>query len=83
MSDVGDVNRAHLPKPEESIVDAYMRAARAVQGGTTSPTVRLGWIALHNAKNVVLLADLVDALRAENTNLMEMLYGGVDSSDEG
>lgn len=81
MSDVGDVNRVHQNNPEESIADAYMRAARKMVSPSSTVTDRLGFISLHNARNVVMLANIIDALRDENALLMGQIFP-LDSEDE-
>lgn len=80
MSDVRDVNEAHQ-RPENTTEAAYMRAARKMLSPTAGMADRMAFMNLHNAGNVVKLANIIDALRDENRQLMEMIYG-VDSPDE-
>ena len=75
MSDVGDVNRAHMQQPEP-VTELYMKAARRMTSPAASMTDRLAFLSLHNSDNVVKLANIIDALRAENAQLMEIVYGG-------
>ena len=71
MSDVGDVNRAHQNNPETSVLDAYMLSARRVFSGEASPSDALTFRVLHSPKNVVLLANMIDRLRAENAAVLD------------
>ena len=81
MSDVGDVNRAHFSRPsEDSTPEAYMRAARRMLSPGAGMADRMAFLALHSAKNVVMLANIIDALREENGDLMNQLFG-LDSKE--
>lgn len=73
MSDVGDVNRAHQ-NPDNSVSEAYIRAARKMLTSGATTVDRLRFLALHNPTNVVLLATIIDELRAENAQLMEQIF---------
>ena len=74
MSDVGDVNRAHQPVPEVPDTEMYMRSARRILSSGASMEDRLRFLKYHSAVNVVKLANIIDALRAENAELMEQIF---------
>jgi len=65
----------------EPVTELYIKAARRMISPAASMADRLAFLTLHNADNVIKLANIIDALRAENAQLMEMLYGGVDSEE--
>jgi len=83
MSDVGDVNRAHMKQPDDPL-DIYVEAARGMLDPTASISQRLLFMPHHTARNVAALGDRIEALRAENRALLEAMYGqeGLDKGEE-
>jgi len=66
----------------EPITELYMKAARRMISPAASMADRLAFNSLHSSENVVKLANIIDALRAENAQLMEIAYGsGLDSRE--
>jgi len=82
MSDVGDVNNAHLLDEPEDYLDLYLRAAARVLSQNCSTADRMAFLLMHKPGNVVALGNRIEALRAENRALMETLYGKLDGSPE-
>ena len=80
MSDVGDVNRAHMKQPEDPL-DLYVKAARQLSSQNASMVDRMAFSTFHSAANVAKLGDRIDTLRDENRELMELLYGDLDTED--
>lgn len=75
MSDVGDVNKAHLQDEPKDVLDLYLQAARRMVAPGATLADRMAFGQLHNAKNVVALGDRIDALRIESADLLETLWG--------
>jgi hypothetical protein len=67
---------------DDSILDAYVRAAERMLSPSAGMADRMAFLAMHNATNVAALGQRVRELRAENAALMETFYGGLDESDE-
>ena len=75
MSDVGDVNRAHMQDEPKDKLDLYLHAARRVRSQNATAADRMAFYSFHNSANVVALGDRIDSLRVENAALLEALYG--------
>ncbi|UVG35235.1 hypothetical protein SEA_CECE_229 [Microbacterium phage Cece] len=82
MSDVGDVNRAHSGGAPRDITETYIEAARRVMSPNTTMKESMAFAMLHKPENVLRLANVIEALRAENAFLMEQLYGSVDTGTD-
>lgn len=80
MSDVADVNRAHLEPPPKDSLDQYLFAAKRMKSSTCSLSEGMAFRAVHTVDNVLRLGERIDALRAENAALLDLLYGA--NSDE-
>lgn len=77
MSDVGDVNKAHMKQPEDPL-ELYVHAARRMLNPSATMVDRMAFSTFHSATNVAKLGDRIDALRAENTALLEAMFPDED-----
>lgn len=75
MSDVGDVNRAHLQDEPKDKLALYVQAARRMVSQNATMADRMAFQTFHSSANVAALGDLIDQLRAENSILLDALYG--------
>ncbi len=75
MSDVGDVNKAHMQDEPKDTLDLYTAAARRLTGPNSTINDRLAFNAFHTASNVAALGDRIESLRIENAALLESLWG--------
>lgn len=75
MSDVGDVNRAHMQDEPKDQLDLYVQAARRMSSQNSTMADRMAFLTFHSAANVTKLGDRIDQLREENRFLMDSLYG--------